>query len=284
MLDARPPKSLSNTGMTDDADVEVALTERMRRATKKVHDQRDKLVNLKLSFVLTSKPLYAEAISLFWPIFLELETLLEKHADHEQLKLLHPLLHIIRRAPRFEQDFASLLGNEILVREVMQRRLWMSGQSKMYSPPELQAYIDRLRHLSEEKPIALIAYVYHMYMAILAGGAMIKRMVKIAYGLKSDDGVRIFVLPYDDEFPNSKVIRNKLKHILNHDMQLTENDKQLILQESSQVFQRNNALVATVKDSDVFAVAFRRGIRRMGAILFVIGAILATLFFVYGRK
>lgn len=275
---------MSNTDISDSTIVgELPLTERMRKATRQNHDKSDKLVNLKLSFVITSKPLYAEAISLFWPIFLELEALIEAHKNHEQLKLLYPMLNIFRRAPRFEEDFRSLLGSDILVHEVMQRRIWMlPGHPKQYSPPVLQTYIDRLRHLSKERPIVLVAYVYHMYSAILAGGSIIKRMVKVAYRLKSDDGVRIFVLPYNDEFPNSKAIHNKLKHIVNHEMQLSEDDKQQIMDESFQVYRLNNALVATVKDSDVFAVTFRRCVRGMGAILLAIGVI-GILFFAFYR-
>ena len=275
---------MSKTDISDDNGVDVALTERMRQATRTHHDTSNRLINLKLSVVLTSKPLYAEAISLFWPIFLELETLLEEHKNHEQLKFIYPLLNVMRRAPRFEDDFASLLGSEILVHEVMQRRLWTSGDSKLYSPPELQSYIDRLRHLSKENPIVLVAYVYHMYSAIFAGGAIVKRMVKLAYGIKSDDGVQIFILPHDDEFPNSQVFQNKFKRIINHDLQITESDKQQIIQESMQVFQRNNTLVATVKDSDIFAVVFRRFTRSIGGILLVVIVIIAVVFGVYRRK
>ncbi len=285
MLNQNAASTMSIMGIADSTTVERPLTERMRNATRQSHDNSDKLVNLKLSFVITSKPLYAEAISLFWPIFLELEALLEEHKNHEQLKLLHPMLNILRRAPSFEDDFRSLLGSEILVREVMQRRIWMlPGQSKQYSPPVLQAYIDRLRHLSKERPIVLVAYVYHMYSAILAGGTIIKRIVKMTYGLKSDDGVQIFVLPYNDDFTNSKVVHNKLKHVVNHEMQLSEDHKQQIIDESLQVFLLNNALAATVKDSDVFAVTFRRCVRNMGAVFLAIGAICVLFFVFYGRK
>jgi len=90
----------------------LLLSERMKAATKDVHDQSDKKVNIKLAIVLTSKELYAEAISLFWPIYRELEAALEKHKDHEQLKLLYPMLNILRRASRFEEDMKYLVGND----------------------------------------------------------------------------------------------------------------------------------------------------------------------------
>jgi heme oxygenase len=103
-------------------DNQTTLTERMRHANKVLHDKSDRLVNLKLSLVITSKPLYAEAISLFWPIYVELETLMEKHKDHKHLKLLHPMLSVLRRGERFEEDMKSLLGSDDLATKLMQRR------------------------------------------------------------------------------------------------------------------------------------------------------------------
>jgi heme oxygenase len=105
----------SSSTTTPEEELEnVPLSQRMSQQTKNVHDQSDRLVNLKLAMVLTSKELYAEAISLFWPIYAELESLLERHKDHPQLRLYFPLLQVLRRAPKFEQDMAALLGSQEL--------------------------------------------------------------------------------------------------------------------------------------------------------------------------
>ena len=86
----------------------LLLSERMHLATKDVHDQSDKKVNYKLAMVLVSKELYAEAISLFWPVYREIEDQLERHADHPQLGLLRPFLGILRRTERFESSVKGL--------------------------------------------------------------------------------------------------------------------------------------------------------------------------------
>jgi heme oxygenase len=263
-------------------DNETTLTERMRRATKEIHDKSDILVNLKLSLVITSKPLYAEAISLFWPIYVELETLLEKHKHHKHLKLIHPILSILRCGKRFEEDMKSLLGSDDLATKLMQRR--GPSHEARYSPPELQAYVDRLRHLSKDNPTVLIAYIYTMYSAIMAGGAIIRRIVKRAFGLTTDHGVQLFVLPHCDDFPNSKAVRNALKKIINEDMQLSEEEKQLIIKEAQTVFQRNNALVATVKDTAVFTAASRRCLMDVGGIAIAVAVIIAAVFVAFYKR
>ncbi len=52
-------------------------------------------------------------------------------------------------------------------------------------------------------------------------------------------------------------------------MTLSKDHERLILNESPQVFARNNALVATVKDTSVFATATQECIRYMGLVLSV---------------
>lgn len=231
------------------------LTDRMRVRARDLHDKSDKLVNLKLALVLASKPLYAEAISLFWPIYRELESLMEKHKDHEQLAKLYPLLPYLRRAHRFESDMSFLLDNDKqLVGELKRRRLRQDdGQREQFSPPELQSYIDNLRKLSEEDPVMLLPYIYSMYSAIVAGGSIIRRMVKKAFSLKSDSGVEVFVVTLDgSEFKNIAEFRKEMKRILDEQMELSEKEKERIVNEAPQVFIRNNALFATAKDSDAF--------------------------------
>ncbi|KAL3937337.1 MAG: hypothetical protein SGBAC_007546 [Bacillariaceae sp.] len=236
------------------------MTQRMRKATHEDHDKSDKLVNLKLTMVITSQPLYAEAISLFWPIYRELESLMEKHKDDSRLSAIYPLLPLLTRTARFEKDMTSLLEQDETAAALLKaRRIRTEDGREVFSPPELQSYIDHLRKLSEEQPILLIPYIYSMFGAILAGGTVIKRMVKRAFSLKTDKGVEMFVISLEGStYKNVKEFRNDMKSKLDDDMKLTEKEEQLILMEAPQVFVRNNALVATVEDTEVFSNAWRR--------------------------
>lgn len=231
----------------------VPLTQRMRDRSRDLHDKSDKLVNLKLALALTSKPLYAEAISLFWPIYRELEVILEKHKEHDQLRLLYPLLPQLNRAPFFELDMTSLLGSKSAADLLMSRRISTRDGQENFSPPELQDYINHLRKLSEQDPVLLLPYFYSMYGAIFAGGSIIKRMVKRAFSLKNDDGVEMFNVSFhQSDFNNVTEFRNEMKRRIDELMEISEVDKDRIVDESPQVFIRNNALVATAQDSDVF--------------------------------
>jgi len=312
----------------------LSLSERMKAATKDVHDQSDKKVNIKLAIVLTSKELYAEAISLFWPIYRELETALEKHKDHEQLKLLYPLLKILRRASRFEADMKYLVGNDkIKAEQIMNRRIkghnnhkksndndnnddntngnissnnndmMVVDDEEVFHPPELQEYIDTLRHFSKTNPILLIPYIFAMYGAITAGGYMIKRMVKTAFRLptsittttsdsdennnnNNNKGVTMFVIELENtKFSSPKALLNEMKRILNEEMELTVEEEDSILKEAPRVFIRNNALIETVKDTPIFGTILNRFWCYCFACIAAFAiAIVATVYYYYYSK
>jgi heme oxygenase len=271
--------------MTAESDVDLPLTDRLNIQTRSVHEKSDKLVNLKLSMVLTSKHLYAEAISLFWPIYSELEDLMEKHKNHEKLKQLYPLLEILRRSSRFENDIRWLLGSDELYQDLMQRRFDEHGNKReIRTPAELKEYIDHLRELSDKTPMRLVAYIYAQYSAIMAGGSIIKRIVKNAYAIRMEEGVEIFSFDCNDKFENTKIIRNRIKHILNEQMGLSEDEKLSIIDEAPQVFVRNNALVGTVTDTSVFARATHDCIWYMLSIFLAILAALVALIAFYAHQ
>ena len=72
----------------------ILLTQRMRKGSKQIHDKSDRLVNLKLAFVLTSPKLYGEALGLFAPIYRYLEeAIIERHGkNHAQLRCFAELM------------------------------------------------------------------------------------------------------------------------------------------------------------------------------------------------
>lgn len=188
----------------------MPLTERMRKGTRTVHDKSDRLVNLKLGLVLTSRALYGEAIALFAPIYERIETILERHSAHPHLGKLEPFLPTLRRAAGFEADLRFYLSPEQLAAvKVRQAR----GE-----PPELAAYLARLDELEKDDPVLLLCYAYHMYMAIFAGGFQIRKMVTKAMGLTRGEEAGVKIFCFDDLGPSTTGFRNDYSTSLCHSL------------------------------------------------------------------
>ena len=252
----------------------VQLTDRMKQRTKQPHDKSDRMVNLRLAIVITNRELWAEALSLFAFIYMEMEEILERNKTKEPYKTLYPLLANFERSKMFQADIDFFMENEKDRNDLWQRRKDSNGK---FHPPELDRYIQRMRELEQKNSPAIISYFYHMNMALMAGGFFIKKAVKRAFNLKTDHGVRAFTY---DCLENVKKTRDELKRLINS-IPLAEDEIESVLQESVRVFEQNNALVATVQDSPWYAVAANNCLSftvKWGAALFVLvsGVILAS--------
>ena len=210
---------------------EKLRTARMRERSKGVHDHSTG--QLKLSLILTSKPLYVESLNLFLPIYTFLEEALERQQHDAHLGKLYPLLPQLARAPGFRKDIDFYRENRTLT-----------------TPPEVDDYVAYLKQLEEENPVALVAWYYHMYMAIFAGGFIIQKCVRKTMKLSSsNEGVQAFM--FQD---NPKMVRDQLKNVING-MDLTEEQEEVLFGEGPKVFARNDELMANLRDGVAFKQA-----------------------------
>ena len=225
------------------------LTERMRTATISDHEKSNQLVNLKLALVVTSPPLYGEAVWLFVPIFAKMEQIL-KESKHPELMKFQPLLNALCREPGLRKDVAYYLTSD------RQQELEQVASQYQHSKNAWTEYLNRLDWIQANDPILMIAYVYHSYSGILAGGRILKRIVKKAMGLKKDrdDGVETFSL----QDMNSKQMLTKLKHIINEEIYITEEEEIRVINEGRELFRLNDQLVNTIQATPAWKKASKQ--------------------------
>eukprot|EP00873_Tetraselmis_striata_P011668 jgi/Tetstr1/431932/TSEL_021421.t1 len=208
----------------------VPLTEQMRKETRKVHSVSDALVNSKLLVALTDRKLYGQAILQFWPIYFYIETRLHDWARHPDIAGLAETLSRMQRAQRFETDLDYYLGPEWKTRNGFSMTAAVKG------------YLAHLRAVETEDPTLLLVYAYHLHMAILAGGAIIKRMARRSMNLPQNLGTAIF------EFDVSEGVQASRKAYKLHIDRLGEKRGEAfqsrVLEESVKLFKLNNAVVA----------------------------------------
>ena len=267
-----------------------SLTERMRSSTKESHDKSDRLVNLKLALVLTSPKLYGESISLFFPIFERLESIIERlkgeepQSGYAQLKKLKEIMPKLSRTAGFQSDISHYLTSD-------ERKAWRERFDEG-NPPELIQYLDHLDTLEKKDPIRILAYIYHLYMAIFAGGFIIQKMVRKTMGIPKDSniGVEAFGLSQSciEQNISSKSLRTQLKRLMNEDIgaSLSEHEIDSILDESHKVFDMNNKLVSSVQVSPTFETTMKEFKRKfiIPIMLVIPGILLSFLFFRNEKK
>ena len=267
----------SDVGGVSPSPPAATLTDEMRRASKDIHDTSDRLVNIKLGLVLTSPGLYGEALALFYPIFAKIEDIIELHKGHEQIGKMYPLLELMRRAPGFRKDMEYYLTSD--------RRTELDQMVQRGENSVMEEFLRHLDGISKEDPVLILAYIYHEYAGILAGGQIIRRIVQKALGLSkdSDDGVQCFCM--SDKTVAPKILMSRMKKILNEDIAITctEEQHQRIVDEGVEVFRRNNALVNTIHTTNAWTDASRACIKRVAIPLVGIAVFIGAYRMAYFR-
>ena len=83
-----------------------------------------------------------------------------------------------------------------------------------------------------------------MYLALLAGGQILKRIIKKTLGLSDERGLNLF----EFEEINRKELRRQILSIVNG-LDLSRHQKDAIIKEKIRVFEMNNALARNIKPS-----------------------------------
>lgn len=103
-----------------------------------------------------------------------------------------------------------------------------------------------------------------MYLAILAGGQMIKKMAMKTMKLPKDKGTAIF----DIHVPNRGTFRTEFKKTIDS-ISLTPEQREMILKEAPQVFYRNNQVVKSHGGTGRYLLKYFVLICMIGMILYI---------------
>lgn len=230
----------------------------MHDKTKKIHDESDKLINLKILAALTNTKVWCQAIYDFYHVFRKIEIILDTLKDHPRLSCLHFCTQPeFRRTELFQEDLKFYLGEE-----------W----EKIVKPSEaVLKYEARLDEIAMNEPILMIAYVHSMYLALLAGGAMLKRIVKKTLGLSDNQGLALF--SFGSEAVNKTGLRKRIKESINR-IELSKQEKEAIVEEKNRVFQMNNSIANSLP---VTLSSFRRVLAFSSSFLIVVVLVAGVL-------
>ncbi|KAL7636116.1 UNVERIFIED_CONTAM: hypothetical protein RMT77_013935 [Armadillidium vulgare] len=238
------------------------FTKRMRKESHQIHNISDALINAKLGIAMSDDKVWAEGLLLFYEIFKHLESALDRLKDTTVAELDIPGM---RRTTAFEKDLTFYLGND-----------WRENYTTRDS---VLKYISHLTEIEENKPILLVAYIYHLYMGLFAGGQILKKkralVMKLKFSSTSDPNEGLAVVSVG---PDIYKIKKKMTDAMNAIAEtLDENTKDLLIKESQNVFKFNNEMVRTIKGAD--SVFIRKMLKTVVAVV-----ILASLVYYFKRS
>jgi len=241
------------------------FSQRMRAATRNIHNTSDALVNAKLGVTMSDDSVWAEGLLVFYEIFKFLEDALVAHSDSLIGDLLIPGM---ARTQALESDLAHFLGD---------------GWKEDYViRPEVVLYLDHLKKLEQNNPYLLIPYIYHLYMGLFSGGQVLRAKRFLSLSSISGSGGEV-----DGEKPGNSVttygdvtigaLKKQLRKAIN-DLaeELDEETKQNILDEGVQVFKMNNVIIGSVKGVD--RVLKRRLLKLFIAVILMLLFLFAYVF------
>ncbi|NJM71878.1 MAG: heme oxygenase (biliverdin-producing) [Scytonema sp. RU_4_4] len=172
------------------------LATKLRVGTKKAHTMAENVGFVKCFLKgVVEKNSYRKLVANFYFIYSVMEEEMEKHANHPIVsKINFPQLH---REQTLEQDLSYYYG--VNWREQIQ--LSAAGQ----------AYVQRIRELSEKEPELLVAHSYTRYLGDLSGGQILKGIAQTAMNLADGQGTAFYEF---DEIPDEKGFKVKYRQAL----------------------------------------------------------------------
>ncbi|MCD8486318.1 MAG: heme oxygenase (biliverdin-producing) [Desertifilum sp.] len=147
------------------------LATQLREGTKKAHTMAENVGFVKCFLKGTvEKNSYRKLVANLYFVYSAMEEEMERHRNHPILsKMYFPQLN---RKQSLEQDLKFYFGNN-----------W---KEEIAPSPAAQAYVQRIREVSENQPELLISHLYTRYLGDLSGGQILKTIAQRAMNLEGN--------------------------------------------------------------------------------------------------
>lgn len=221
-----------------------ALGNRINSETRAQHDKIDKLMTLKLALALRDSKIYRQGLQSFYHVFNSIETALYNQFDNnpngEWTEILKQVWKPeLARSGKAQQDLMFYYDDV---------------KAKFVNPkmPEQIKFAQHIERACAEKPYLLFAYLHVMYLALFAGGRVMRSSVTKATGLfpQKDGlsheqivklGANFFTFDVSDEDTFRLIYKRDYELMTRNN--LTESQKVEIIEEAKYIFEQNSNCV-----------------------------------------
>lgn len=223
-----------------------ALANRINKETHQLHNQINKQMTLKLALAFRDARIYRQGLQSFYHVFATIEKCL-----YAQLDKNDEWADMLRKIWKPEIARTEKLQQDLL--------FYYDDDKNKFSHPLLKEqirFVEHIERVTAAKPYLLLAYMHVMYLALFAGGRIMRSSVTKALGLfpqkdglKHEEIVKLGANFFTFDVPDENLLRvvYKRDYELMTRSGLTEEQKLDILQESKYIFEQNAACIAEIE-------------------------------------
>jgi heme oxygenase (biliverdin-producing, ferredoxin) len=210
------------------------LATKLREGTKKSHTMAENVGFVKCFLKGTvEKSSYRKLVGNLYFVYSAMEEEMERHRQHPILSRIY--FPELNRKASLEQDLAYYHGPQ-----------WR----EQVAPSEAaQAYVQRIRDLSNSEPEMLVAHSYTRYLGDLSGGQILKKIAQTAMNLNGD-GTAFYEFP---TITDEKAFKSQYRQAMN-DLPVDEATCDRIVDEANHAFGLNMKLFQELEGNLVKAI------------------------------
>ena len=211
------------------------LATKLREGTKKAHTAAENVGFVKCFLKgVVEKTSYRKLVTNLYFVYSAIEEEMERHQQHPILSKIY--FKELNRKKSLEQDLAYYYGPN-----------W---REQIAPSPAAQAYVQRIREVSQTEPELLIAQSYTRYLGDLSGGQILKGIA--VRGMNLNDGQGTAFYEFKD-IPDEKAFKANYRQTLN-ELPIDDATADRIVDEANAAFGMNMKMFMELEGNLIKAI------------------------------
>lgn len=211
------------------------LAVKLREGTKKAHTMAENVGFVKCFLKgVVEKNSYRKLVANLYFVYSAMEEELERHKQHPIISKIN--FSELDRKSSLEQDLSYYYGNN-----------W---REQVSPSPAAEAYVKRIREISETAPELLVAHSYTRYLGDLSGGQILKGIAQRGMNLSEGEGTAFYEF---QDISDEKAFKATYRQAMN-DLPLDEAAADRIVDEANAAFGMNMNLFNELEGNLIKAI------------------------------
>ncbi len=211
------------------------LATKLRVGTKKAHTMAENVGFVKCFLKgVVEKNSYRKLVANLYFVYSAMEEEMEKHKDHSIISKIN--FRELYRQRSLEKDLSYYYGGN-----------W---REQIQLSPAGEAYVQRIREISQTQPELLIAHSYTRYLGDLSGGQILKNIAVTGMNLNEGEGTAFYEFA---DISDEKAFKNKYRQTLD-ELPLDDAAGDRIVEEANDAFGMNMKMFQELEGNLIKAI------------------------------